>query len=61
MANGNNCNYLPRPELIIPTSFGECLTYAQQIAWLAKQIETLAGTVASLEARVEALENEEET
>lgn len=48
MGNINNC--LNNARLVIPTSFEQCLSYEEQIRFLAEK-------VTDLEARVEALEN----
>lgn len=48
MGNINNC--LNNARLVIPTSFEQCLSYEEQIRFLAEK-------VTELEARVEALEN----
>lgn len=45
------------PQLFIPTSFANCLSYAQQINWLYKQLTEAQTTIKELQARVEALEN----
>ena len=52
-----------RPQLLIPASFDECLTYELQIAWLKKEIDNIAtggssSTVEELEHRVTQLETE---
>ena len=52
-----------RPQLLIPASFNECLTYELQIAWLKKEIDDIAtggssSTVEELERRVNQLESE---
>ena len=49
------------PELVIPASFAECLTYELQIAWLKKEIDNVATggsgeSVKVLEVKVAALE-----
>ena len=49
------------PELVIPASFAECLTYELQIAWLKKEIDNLATdgcgeSVKVLEEKVATLE-----
>ena len=49
------------PELVIPASFAECLTYELQIAWLKKEIDNVATggggeSVIVLEEKVAALE-----
>ena len=49
------------PELVIPASFAECLTYELQIAWLKKEIDNVATggsgeSVKVLEEKVAALE-----
>ena len=49
------------PELVIPASFAECLTYELQIAWLKKEIDNVASggggeSVKVLEEKVAALE-----
>ena len=61
------------PELVIPASFAECLTYELQIAWLKKEIDNVASggggesvnileeKVAALEKSVAALKNKTNT
>ncbi len=57
MAN-NECNNIPNPMLVVPSTFGECLTYAQQISFLQKEIEELQSKVTTLEAKVAELEDD---
>lgn len=52
MANNNDCNCIPNPMLVIPSTFGECLTYAQQIGFLQKEIEELQDTVTELQETI---------
>lgn len=59
MANNNECNNIPNPMLVVPSTFGECLTYAQQISFLQKEIEDLQTALTSLTARVAELEDDE--
>ena len=56
MAKKNDCNYIPNPMLVIPSTFGECLTYAQQIGFLQNEIEELQTKVTTLEEKVAELE-----
>lgn len=56
MANNNDCNRIPNPMLVIPSTFGECLTYAQQIGFLQNEIEELQTKVTTLEEKVAELE-----
>lgn len=60
MANNENNHIIDciNPQLIIPSSFGECLTYAQQILWLVKKIDAMQDEITALTARVQALEEE---
>jgi hypothetical protein len=44
------------PRLVVPSTFGECLTYEEQMLFLAKKIAELTDAVNALEARVETLE-----
>lgn len=46
------------PQLVIPTTFEECLSYEQQVNFLAQKIHDLEERVEALEAEVEP---EEET
>lgn len=55
----NECNNIPNPMLVVPSTFGECLTYAQQISFLQKEIEDLQTALTSLTARVAELEDDE--
>ena len=58
MANNKDCNCIPNPMLVIPSTFGECLTYAQQIGFLQNEIEELQTKVTTLEEKVAELERE---
>lgn len=42
-----------QPQLVIPTTFAECLSYEQQVNYLAQKIAELEDRVADLEAEVE--------
>lgn len=44
------------PRLVVPSTFGECLTYEEQMLFLAKKIADLTDAVNALDDRVEALE-----
>ena len=43
------CGFLDLSQLVIPATFAECLTYEEQICYLAKKVE-------DLEQRIEVLE-----
>jgi len=51
---------IPRfsPQLVIPTSFEECLTYGQRQMYMWKVIQEQAESIADLQERVTALENQ---
>lgn len=42
-----------KPQLVIPTSFEMCLSYEQQVNFLAQKIHDLEERVEALEAEVE--------
>lgn len=52
--------HLP-PQLVIPTTFENCLTYEKQILFLCKTINTLSDQIDELEERVQNLENPVDT
>ena len=57
------CNNPISPQLVIPASFAECMTYEKQILWLNKEIENLYGivdpdTIAELRNQITLLEQE---
>lgn len=47
MGNINNC--LNNARLVIPTSFEQCLSYEEQIRFLAEKVAELENRVAALE------------
>ncbi len=49
-----------RPQLVIPSSFQECLSYEQQIMYLNKKIEELNDKVIELESKIDPQYLEEE-
>lgn len=42
-----------KPQLVIPTTFEECLSYEQQVNFLAQKLHDLEERVEALEAEVE--------
>ena len=46
------CNGL-QPQLFLPESFGDCLSYERQIRWLYKKVSELEQRVAELENKQE--------
>lgn len=46
------------PQIVIPSSFEEALSYEQQQCFIAKKLSEAIDAINDLEARVEALENE---
>lgn len=49
----------PFANLVIPDSFGQCLSYAQRQAWLYRKITELEARVAALEGKTVDDEDEE--
>lgn len=53
--------YGPHPQLVIPESFDMCLTYAEQVEYLAYHLHELEERVKVLEAKLPTPETPETT